>query len=194
MINYIGKTVFSAITAPFFIGYGVVRASALTTVGVAATALSILTLGKSPFIDGYANLIFNASDITRNCYKILVVVNPYLNVSQDNDLGIITAKFTAQIYYKAFISATKGDSFWTKHVLSRGAFALGALAAIVTRTADLAIGIFALVIAVIPFLGRSQCVNNFAYKQLGALDLIHDICGSLRGIVNPQSICYGADL
>ena len=186
MNDYICRTGFNLVAAPFTAICCTAFISGKTAIGVAATALSILTLGKLTCINKYADITSASALILKPIDLLTQIVNPYAKqseVKQSN--GMISKLFIERIYFKAR-EESYSNSFWTKHFVSRGAYALGALGAIITRTADLAIGLIATVISVIPFLGRNEKINQFATNQLGAFALINDICISLRGIVNPQ--------
>jgi hypothetical protein len=187
MIEYTLKTGLAAVAVPIGCSVSIICYSLKPALGVAATALSMLTFGQIQCINNCANLTSRAHMILRPLSLIKLIVNPYAKkLLELNEKGIITNIFNECIYNKAREAAASEDSFWTKHFVSRGAYALAGLVSIISRTADLAIGLIATVISVIPCLGRSERVNAFAFRQLGALALIDDICISLRGIVNPQ--------
>ncbi len=160
----------------------------ISATGVAASALSILTGGLNSKINEYANkYTFNCSLILTISYRnVLNILNPNAKFASDViAMGIITEKLARPILQKAGTAAKNESSFLQKHVVSRGAFALSALVAIITRTADLALGLLALPLSFIT-LGTVEKINTFTYKQLLFPALIDEVCVGMRGFVNPQ--------
>jgi hypothetical protein len=71
-----------------------------------------------------------------------------------------------------------------KYVFSRALFALSGITAIITRTADLALGLVAATFAIIT-LGTVKKLNDFAYNNLTFLLSIQDVVVAVRGLINP---------
>lgn len=186
ILDYVGKTVANVViglpTATFYCGV-----SALKTVGgVAGTALSLLTFGKVESINNLANYTDHARKILPQAYLGLAsVVNPS-HQQQQPRIGVITAYIATPIFTAAGRVSCDENSFLMKHIVSRGAYALGALVSVVTRTADLVLGLIAATLSIIPCMGRVKGINNIAVNQLSSLAVIHDVCCGLRGFVNPQ--------
>ncbi len=156
--------------------------------GVAASALSILTVGRNSTINEYADCFTPTINETLSYtyVSVLRVINPnYKLYSNVIEMGIITEKLARPIFQKARTAAKNESSFLQRHVVSRGAYALGALVATITRTADLALGLLALPLSFIT-LGTFEKINTFTYKQLLFPVLINDVCVGMRGFVNPQ--------
>lgn len=82
------------------------------------------------------------------------------------------------------IGSTTKKNILTRHVVTRAAFLTGVLLAVTTRTVDLALGIFAACASILT-IGAIPKINTFAVQHLKATSIIHDICGGLRGIINP---------
>ncbi len=163
-----------------------------TSVGIVATALSILTLGKNRAINNVAMWTVNSLYILPKPYEaIAAVVNPTVKMPEIDDnteiMGVITKRIACPIFEAAKRSASSSN-FFTRHVVSRGAFALGAVAAAVTRSADLALGLIAALFSIVPCLARVDRVSHFAFRHLMALVVINDISVALRGVVNPQQL------
>jgi hypothetical protein len=163
-----------------------------TAIGVAATALSVLTLGLVKPINDWANMTVHAGIILPRIYHAMTqITNPddcafRISLPTITPRGtFITSRIASPIFDMAF-NAASDESFLNKHIFSRGAYALGALIAIVTRTADLILGLLAAAISIIPCFGRIEEINTFARNQLTFLAVINDVCTGLRGFVNPQ--------
>lgn len=72
-----------------------------------------------------------------------------------------------------------------KYVASRALFALGGIASVVSRTADLAIGLIAASCAILT-LGTLKGLNDFAFDNLTFLNVVSDVVISIRGLINPS--------
>ncbi len=157
-----------------------------TAVGVVASALSILNLGTSRMINDVADSTYDSVLILPSLYiPVLKVVNPDAYSSCNSACGIVSANLARPIAAFAHKSACKSN-FLDRHVISRVGYALYAVASVISRVADLAIGLVAATFAIIPCLGRIESVNNVALEHLTAFGIVSDICKSFRGMINPQ--------
>lgn len=153
--------------------------------GVAGTALSLLTLGASRHVNKVASYTHQTAYILPHLYiPVLNVINPHAYTDCDC-VGVVTAN-TALPIFQVAQRASLQSNFFVRHVVSRVGYALGATVSMISRVADLALGIVAGTFALIPLLGRIDCVNNFAVQHLMAFGVVHDVCAGLRGVVNPQ--------
>lgn len=156
-----------------------------SAVGIAGTALSILTLGASRQVNKVASETHQTAYILPHLYiPVLNVVNPRAYADCDS-FGVVTAN-TAMPVFQVANRATRQSNFFIRHVVSRVGYALGAAVSVISRVADLALGLVAGTFALIPLLGRVDCVNNFAVQHLMAFGVVHDVCVGFRGIVNPE--------
>ncbi len=189
VLQYISATAYTAVVeVPFGVCEAAFTAGS-ATVGVAASTLSILTAGASCRLNALANRAAKASLILPYLYiPVLKVVNPYARIDCDSR-GIVGAHSTGSIFRHAAQAACQRD-FLSQHVISRGGYALGATTAVISRVADLAIGLVAAIFAIIPCLGRIESVNNFAVAHLMVFGAVGDVCHALRGVVNPQQFVY----
>ncbi len=186
-INFIFKRVEGITELPVTVGYTATLACK-TIAGVAASALSILTLGLNSKINKYANewTVVSAQILVTPYGKMLKIINPNAQCASKGILmGVITEKLANPIFQKAWDEAQNESFFFRKHVVSRGAYALGALVATITRTADFVLGLLALPVSFIT-LGTFEKINTFTYKQLSFPAFIGDVCVGMRGLVNPQ--------
>lgn len=158
-----------------------------TVAGVAASALSVLTLGKWESINDMTILVCQERFIIAKPYHDFIkILNPYFKFKGSKSLeqpGIVSEKTSAFFYHAAYRNS-QSTSPLNKYVFSRALYVLGACTFPIARTTDLALGVLAAAVS-IPLLGRCESINNFAITQLG-LNFIQDFFIGIRGIVNPQ--------
>lgn len=185
VLKYISDTTYNAVIG---LPCGVVDTAFCvgeSAVGVAASALSILTVGASQHCNRLANLTIKTSYILPHLYiPVLKVVNPHAYVDC-NSAGALTSNIAGPIFSVGQRAACQSD-FFLRHVVSRISYALGAAVSVASRIADLALGVIVGAIALFPLFGRIDSVNNFAVEQLMVFGAVHDFCAGLRGFVNPQ--------
>ncbi len=167
------------------------------TIGTVFTAaLSVCTFGISNELNRYAH---NNTEENRFSKFILPSVYLYFLKIMDPNANLavkrepepkneiwISSAVAHPIFKKAKIISLKNNTFFKRHFVSRGCYALAGLVSIVTKVADLALGLLAAVLSIIPCLGRLEGINDFAFNQLGALSLVDDLCRAARGVMNPQ--------
>jgi hypothetical protein len=163
-----------------------------TVLGVAASALSVLTLGKNDYLNVTSDhlLAHETNIISLLYYRVVQVINPNFEVS-DSDIfskmGVITKKIAEPIF-EAAAEAYESDKWF----IARAEFALGSCVSLITRTADVALGILAGAFSLIPCAGRCRIVNDFAIKQLN-LGILQDFCRGIRAVINPQQFYEDED-
>ncbi|MBA3239407.1 MAG: hypothetical protein H0T62_13840 [Parachlamydiaceae bacterium] len=188
IVNYASDTFFAVVVGVPHALVDCASHTGKTAIGVAATALSVLTLGLVEPINDWADMTVNAIPILPRIYHAMTqIVNP--GDSDPSTIRMEDAFFTSKIATPIFdiaMEAASDEFFLNKHIISRGAFVLGTLVAIVTRTADLILGLIVAAISIIPCFGRVEEINIFARNQLAFFGVIHDVCAGLRGLVNPQ--------
>lgn len=187
ILKYASQT---ALTGFIAVRYGLPEAAlsaSKTVMGISATALSIITNGDFPSIDSKANYINEAKFILPKLYScVLCVFNPKGSGGHDTlKCGILTESLTKPIFKQA-VELAECKFPLCKNVFSVCLMGLGMLTAVVTRTADLIIGLVAAAFSIIPCLGRVSKLNQFAYEQLSSLNVLADIGLGLRGIINPE--------
>ena len=165
------------------------KAAVNTTAGIAGTALSILTVGKSQRVNGWASYTRSSFEIFPNLYSSLIrVVYPKAYIDATHK-GYVTAYVAAPVF-RAALQSTVAPGFIQREIVSRVAMAVATVAAVVSRVADFALGLVGAAFSIIPCLGRVDAVNNFAISQLNSSGVVNDICRGLRGIVNPHQFGY----
>ncbi len=189
-LNYVKNSCWNALVAPLAVR-GSVKSICRATWGVAATALSIATLGKVSAINRWAGSVHSSANVLLPPYAALLkVVHPNVMLYGTGTMGILTKRF-AQPFFKQAAFISQEPEFIKRHILSRLCYGLGLVASTISRVADLALGLVAAALSLVPLLGRSQAVNVFAYRQLSATLVVADICFSLRAIVNPHQVYLG---
>jgi hypothetical protein len=187
MISYVKKT-----AENLFIGVpiGGVLGGSLYTVGtilgIAASAFSAFSLGNIKYFNRMANnLTKHEEKILANLYYTVIrVINPNFTSNSIGESGMISEKISTPIF-KAAKTASKSNNWLIKHVVSRAEYASATCVSLITRTTDIAIGVLAAAVSIIPCAGRNPKINCFAIKQLRLL-VVHDFCKGIRGTINPQ--------
>ncbi len=186
--RYTGNTICNIARAPVALLASAVALTA-TGVGVVGTALSIATLGELKEINRVASYSYSAKSILVSPYEVTIkVLNPdfqFDSWEQVNSGGVMSTRFAKPILGHAYVKSA-ASNFFTRHIVSRGAYLLGAIVSTISRIADLCLGLVAATISILPCFGRVSTLNHFAQRHLMALALIGDLCLSFRGIVNPQ--------
>lgn len=177
---------------------------AQTTWGVIGTALSILSGGNKAF-NNWAEYTRAARNILPKLYiPVVHVINPDASFANPKDkviaskvhvinpkasldnVGVITSTIAAP-FFETAKRAADAEAPFERYIVSRLSYALAAVASVVGRVADLALGIVGATLAIIPpYFGRNKAVNYFAVRHLTVFGVVHDVCRSFRGIVNPR--------
>ncbi len=193
-INYLGKTVRNITTvSPLVSAIGALVGTICTIV---AAAFSVGTLGCSKRMNKLADAfeIKPSKFILTNVYVyVLRIVNPEALFFREErprpeDDTWISSMFALPIFNKAKDASSKSNIL-SRHFVSRGCYAIAGLVSIITKAADLALGVLAAVYSFTPYFGkcgRVERYNSFAFDQLGALSLVDDLCHAARGVINPQ--------
>ncbi len=92
MIHYTCKTAANLLLIPPSVVGLAIYYSGKTTVGVMASAVSIFTLGKIEFINNYASLTDNASNILTPFAGVVHIFNPYIEPLYLEKNGYVTGK------------------------------------------------------------------------------------------------------
>lgn len=161
-----------------------------TVAGAALSAVSILTLGQFKTLNLRAEKLLCGEKIffTNTYYRLVRVINPsfYQNPNILDEDGMIS-KYISQPIFQAAQEKSKHNNTLVKHVVSRALYAVGTCVSPIIRITDVALGILAAVISIIPYKGRNKLINQFALRQLN-LNVVQDVCKGIRGTVNPQQI------
>jgi hypothetical protein len=161
---------------------------------IITTPLSCITAGQFKFINEMAsehslssNLIFFHS------YTGLIsIINPkisidsYLNKMNDDGRGIITSLVVTKLFEKAQdLNSEKKLSFCKKHIFSRVLFALGGILSIITKIADVAIGLIGALVVALTF-AQVEKINMFAINNLITFPgVFHNVFTGMRGFIHP---------
>lgn len=186
-VNYVGSTIKAALSVPVSVFYAAKNAGT-TAIGVAGSAVSVATAGMWKGMNDVAAWTQNGHSVLPTLYiAVAKVINPSFETTKASvKTSLITNAVAKPILDKALASAASENAV-VRHVVSRAAFLGHLVASVATRVADLAIGVLAAGISIIPCLARVTAVNTLAVRQLSSLGgIVHDVCRDVRGIVNPQ--------
>lgn len=172
----------------------VIVSATVTSAKVAASALAILTLGKSATINQWTipRTTNDAQILLPIAFKAaLAWVNPSasrtlkLQTKNHGALSNMLGKPIESFANKCLDDNSGGvKQIFMNHIAARGAFLAGAAAVISTKTVELGLGILSAAVAIVT-LGLMTRVNQFAIAYLGSLDGIHCACYALQTAVNP---------
>ena len=184
---YLGLTPVSAVTSVLD-----------TLVGSIAGIGSILTLGlHKPTNDLHVrNIALSRLIVSLPFSGFLKVINPsaeFPGKTNENRI-LIGSQFDGLVFdfvlpkLKNYANEfSLSNNVFKKHVLSRLTFALTAIAAVVTRVADAAIGLVAAAFSIIT-LGIYPSLNNLAARGLHAPGVFHDIFYAAIKTINPWAV------
>lgn len=192
MFNYVRNTGYNlCVDLPIALA-GSVCCTGLTITGVMVSAASVLALGKSNYLNHNASKLLAMERLVLTCayHKLIRVFNPKYcaNIQTIDQVGVITDYLSRPIF-QAAQEKSKHRTALDRHVFSRSLYAVAVCVSAITRIADVALGLLAAAVSIIPFLGRNMSINNFALKQL-SLNVLYDVCHGIRGVVNPQQFNY----
>ncbi|MBS0636504.1 MAG: hypothetical protein JSS12_03245, partial [Verrucomicrobia bacterium] len=180
-------TRYEFLNIPFSFVEGVQNAGR-TAVGVVNSLASAITGGKYSTLNERAKLTEKSAEIITPVYRAIVrVINPRANMENGYKEGVVSEAVLGTIT-EALLNAGWSKNVVARQIGTRLLFAVKAVAAIVTKAVDFSIGLVAATFSIVPFLGRSDVLNNIAVSHLTSTDVIDVVCKSLRGMVNPASI------
>ncbi len=150
------------------------------------STLSVATLGASSKLNRAA---YNRADgqskgIAKIYSRALHVLNPNASYVKYTAYQSITERIANPILKNA-VDSSKKTAFLDRHVVARGAFALGALVAVATSIADLALGSIGTLFSLIT-LGCSERLNTFTRKHLFVLAVVENVFIGARGFIRPS--------
>lgn len=160
--------------------------------GVAFSILSIATLGKVEVINDHAKKAYRLHMILPLLYhSVINVLNPSYELENGGvkknttqTAGRLSDFLALPIFQKAYESAKEAD-FLSRHLISRGLFAIGTPIAMIAQLADFALGLIAVPISLLA-LGKVRKINDFAFDQLQGFGVGHTVFYGIRGCINPQ--------
>lgn len=89
------------------------------------------------------------------------------------------------------------SDFFERHILARAGFLVCTVAFLVTRIADLVLGMIAVVFSILT-LGCFASINNAAFRGLQFFGVIGDLVHGIAGVINPavefDATHYGTSL
>lgn len=182
------KVIDSAFLLPYY-GGKVVSCASETISGVLFTALSVLTVGKVKKYNGDAQNTKNSVYILPYAYKGMIgLLGGKISKTDKPERGYFREKFD---FPGSGLSSPNGSLLKRAQIQvgTRILYALMAVAAVVSRIADLILGSVAALLSVISF-GRIKELNQFALANLTVFGMIDDVTRGIRGFVNP----YQTDL
>jgi hypothetical protein len=163
-----------------------------TIVGITVSAASALSFGSFIKVNYHASTLTykELKILTDVYYSVIKVINPNFDPSKclhnlpSDSIGIITRKIGFPIERAAYKTANSKNCL-SKYGVSRVLYALNTIVSTITRIADLAIGLVAAALSIIPCVGRSEALNIFTIQHL-TLRIIQGICSGVRYTMNPQ--------
>jgi hypothetical protein len=159
-----------------------------TAIGLAAGVGSLITLGTSRELNGFATRHLHSSNtLIAAPFKCLVrFINPqapFAGASRDGPVGVRVGNLT-----RRWCGAlARHNNCFVRHVVSRLGYALRTLAMIISRVIDLIIGAIAAIGSLLT-LGCFERINSIAYRGLTGVGMIQDIFYGLRKMINPRNI------
>ncbi len=168
-----------------------------TIAKIAGSALSLFSTGKSK-INRFANKgfssIFDAQLLLPSLFFITIrFFNPYSKgmefienfESRGKFVGLLTQTIAYPILKKGVEEAdNQANPNLRKHIASRCCFLFGTTLLAVTKTIELAYGLFLTAFATAT-VGNSPGLNDHAMKYLSALDGVEELCAGIRLTINP---------
>jgi hypothetical protein len=212
--DYAGDVVVGVGELPDRVG-NLFRQSTRTISGLFFTSLSVLTLGKvSKFNSSACGKMDSVDQILPTVYLgVLSIINhSKTKVLIPSSYGYFRREVTlfdkardlSGVNYSgkkslAESSDDEGDDipltkltlrdrvklFMKEQVASRGMYALAAVVAVISRVADLIIGVLAVAASII-CLGKKEKINKMAVDNLTIFGVLDDICNGVRAFVNPM--------
>lgn len=189
--NIIKNQIFSRTTSLALLPCSLVTGIADTVLGTAATAASILTLGKFEGISKFAARHIASGIITNPYVFLLKTINPNAQFTTHNN-ALISAEgrgFIAKEAYDFFAimeyKCQRSESLIMNYLGSRITSAVMAIACVVTRAVDGVIGIIAAAFSLLT-LGKVESFNNLAFRGLQITDVINDLLYCTLKVFNPE--------
>lgn len=171
-----------------------------TTIKVAASLFCLLPgTAKTPFnewanrgIDAYSKETIELPDekmvLPLILRSVVYLINPFVShfdPDPENLSAGYLSKRAAPLFRQAQAWAKDYNSFYNRHVASRGAYLAAAVAMTIAKTIEVAAGIL-LAAAVVITAGRDFHLNCLAVNYLAAFDGVSLLCKAVRGAVNPH--------
>ncbi len=173
------------------------RHSVETASGIPFAVISLLSFGQFNEVVKYGTTITETTGLAyqklRNSAHILSrpaahfirFINPKAQIIDEfGNQGLIFSTVPDPIRVKAS-DFSRSTNFLKKHVASRLTYGVAALVAVISRTADLALGLVALAFSVLS-LGLLPGLNDVACRGLQAPAIISDLFYFAHKIINPQ--------
>jgi hypothetical protein len=160
--------------------------------GALPTITAILTAGRDQSSTNYAYAKLNDLSLVPSILfnSVLRLLRPSTDIGIGNleSNGAPDGRLTS--YFKGTISEKcaemiLSDSFFKRHIVARAGYLLLAIVCVISRVADLAIGLIA-VIGALWTLGYSPSINREAFRGLRFLGVITDVVGCAIQILNPS--------
>jgi len=155
-----------------------------TALAIGATVLSILSLGLLPCVNNSADetraVVHTLPNLLFHCLGSLGVDIRY----ETHSCGYLTHQLARPIFTQARSASLSRQSVIEREIMSRLGYLVGTALCVITRTADLAIGIITLFC--LPLLAFSYDINSLVARELTFLGIIDDVCRGIRGVINPH--------
>lgn len=165
------------------------RDLAKTIEGAVFSILSAITLGKHKAFNTKSEKSLRTALLLPRIYRASIsIINPkakYNHLEKEKPTALLASYVVAPIFKYAFEVSQDSESFFKRHIVSRGSYALGAFLSFYIKKIDLWTAIPAVIISTITA-GKFSEINTLAIKQLSALSYLDDLCKGLRGFVNPH--------
>lgn len=157
-----------------------------TFLGVTSGILAALTLGQFTAVYKFASNHLKSTNyaISNLFATVLDIINPISDFNSNVKTGFITDFFYRKIRNFAMEQSQPDKNFFSRHVVSRLAFALLGGACLVTRTLDGLISIPATVLSFLT-LGLITPINTIAKRSLQWPGILNDELYTLKHVITP---------
>jgi len=212
--TFIKKNILSRLAHLGLVPLSIITCALDTIIGLGTGLGSIAIGGTNRELFQFAHKHLEASGAMApiSYLNILRTLNPEANISYDEksktnlvleDYGIIKLKHpivsasgNGFITHYAHISLKnlarscyRSDNVFHRHISSRLTFGLLAIASVITRAVDAAIGTIAGMFSLVTF-GKILWVNNLAYRALQAPAIAQDLFYCTNKLINPWTGTY----
>lgn len=176
--SFLNDQIVSRLREAILIPFVMLSAPIDMIVGLGYYAGSILTFGTEPKLFSYANKFTLASGklFSTSYLHLLKVFIP--KAGTDKKIKEFNGLFTHNVYQKIEEKAqhySSSKNIFVRHGASRFTYPLLAIACVITRIADLVVGIFAAALSFIPYFGAKTWLNDSAFRGLEVLNIVNDL-------------------
>ena len=159
-------------------------------VGAGSSLVSTVTRERFETLNNWSTYTQRSINILNPLHEALIkVLSPRAIVAQpcSNENGVISEPLLSIFTITCLLQCGNSKNAAVRKIGTRLCFAVKAVATLVTKAADLTLGLAATALS-LALLGQSDRINRFAQKQLHATDVIHSFCTCIKGIADPTAV------